>query len=161
MARNALIAVAETAEDVGSGLNKLLDPVADASAEIAALIAQCFSISAALRRLGEAVEDYEYHRRYDGIRRDIVNVRESLVYTFRDVQRLFGVDLGRVGILTGAQYRQLWRDLIEHFRAESNNTLERRLQIYHDCLKGLRCILIEGWVRKAIRARLSLLTPHF
>ena len=144
MARNALLAVAETAEDVGSGLNKLLDPVAESSAEIAASIAQCFLISAALRRLGEAVEEYEYHRRYDRIRRDIVNVRESLIYTFRDVQRLFGVDLGRVAILTGAQYRQLWRDLTEHFRAESNNTLERRLQIYHDCLKGLRCILIEG-----------------
>ena len=144
MAWNALIAVAETAEDVGSGLNKLLDPVADASAEIAALIAQCFSISAALRRLGEAVEEYEYHRRYAGVHRDIVNVRESLFYTFRDVQRLFGADLGRVVIPTGAQYRQLWRDLTEHFRAESNNTLERRLQYYHDCLKGLRCILIEG-----------------
>ncbi len=144
MARNALIAVAETAEDVGAGLNKLLDPVADASAEIAALIAQCFSISAALRRLGEAVEEYEDHRRYDRIYRDIENVRESLVYTFRDVKRLFGVDLGRAAIPTGAQYRQLWRDLTEHFRAESNNTLERRLQKYHDCLRGLRCILIEG-----------------
>ena len=144
MARNALIAVAETAEDVGAGLNKLLDPVADASAEIAALIAHCFAISAALQRLGEAVEDYEYDRRYARIRRDIVNVRESLLYTFRDVQRLFGVYLGRGAILTGAQYRPLWRELTEHFRAESNNTLERRLQIYHDCLKGLRCILIEG-----------------
>ena len=144
MARNALIAVAETAEDVGAGLNKLLDPVADAAAEITALIAQCFLISSALRNLGEAVEDYEYHRRYAGIRHDIVIVRESLVYTFRDVQRLFGADLGRVAIVTGAQYRQLWRDLTEHFRAQSNNTLKRRLQIYHDCLEGLRCILIEG-----------------
>ena len=144
MARNSLVAVAETAEDVGSGLNKLLDPVAESSAEIAASIAQCFLISSALRRLGDAVEEYDYHRDYARIRRDIVNVRESLIYTFRDVQRLFGVDLGRVAILTGTQYRQLWRDLNEHFRAESNNTLERRLMIYHDYLKGLRRVLTEG-----------------
>ena len=144
MARNALVAVAETAEDVGSGLNKLLDPVAESSAEIAASIAQCFLISAALRRLGEAFEEYDHHRDHARIHRDILDVRESLVYTFRDVQRLFGLELGRVAVLTGAQYRQLWRDLTEHFRAESNNTLERRLQIYHDYLKGLRRTLIEG-----------------
>ena len=144
MAHNSLIAVAETAQDVGAGLNKFLDPVADASAEIAALIALCFSISAALRRLDEAIEEYEYHRRYDHIHDDILNVRESLVYTFRDVQRLFGVGLGRIAVLPGAQYRQVWRNLTTHFREESNNTLERRLQIYHDCLKGLTCVLNEG-----------------
>ena len=97
-----------------------------------------------MRRLGDAVEEYDYHRDYARIRRDIVNVRESLIYTFRDVHRLFGADLGRVAILTGVQYRQLWRDLNEHFRAESNNTLERRLLIYHDYLKGLRRALTEG-----------------
>ncbi len=143
MAHNSLIAVAETAQDVGAGLNRFLDPVADASAEIAALIAQCFSISAALRRLDEAVEEYQYHRRYDRIHLDILNVKESLVYTFRDVQRLFG-GLGRIAILPGAQYRQVWREISVHFRAQSNNTLERRLQMYHDCLKGLTCILTDG-----------------
>ena len=144
MAHTALIALAETAEDVGGGLNRLLDHVADASAEVAALIAQCFSISAALRRLAEAVEAYEFHRRYAVVRLEIVNVRESLYDTFRDVKRLFRAGLGRVAILTGAQYRQLWRDLTDHFRAQSGNTLERRLQIYQVCLNGLECILMEG-----------------
>ena len=144
MAHNTLIALAETAEDVGGGLNRLLDPVADASAEIAALIAQCFSVSAALRRLAEAVEAYESYRRYAVVRFEIVNVKESLLYTFRDVKRLFGAGLARVAILTGAQYRQLWRDITDHFRAQSGNTLERRLQIYQDCIKGLEYILIEG-----------------
>ena len=144
MAHTALIALAETAEDVGGGLNKLLDYVADASAEVAALIAQCFSVSAALRRLAEAVEAYEFDRRYAIVRLEIVTVRESLSYTFRDVRRLFGAGLGRVANPTGTQYRQLWRDLIEHFRAQSGNTLERRLRIYQDCLKGLEYILTEG-----------------
>ena len=144
MAQTALIALAELAEDVGGGLNKLLDYVADASAEVAALIAQCFSVSAALRRLAEAVEAYEFHRRYTIVRLEIVTVRESLSYTFSDVRRLFGAGLGRVVNPTGAQYRQLWRDLTEHFRAQSGNTLERRLQIYQDCLKGLEYILLEG-----------------
>ena len=144
MAHNELIALAETAEDVGGGLNRLLDHVGDASAEVAALIAQCFSVSAALRRLAEAVEAYEFHRRYAVVRLEIVNVRESLYHTFRDVRRLFGAGLGRVATLTVAQYRQLWRDLTDHFRAQSGNTLERRLQIYQVCLVGLECILMEG-----------------
>ena len=144
MAHNALIAVAETAQDVAAGLNKFLIPVADASAEIASLIAQCFAISAALRRLHRAVEDCDFDRRYTRIREDVVTVRESLVYTFRDVQRLFGIGLGRATILPGAEYRQVWRDLTAHFKAQSNNTLERRLQIYEGLLKDLTCTLTDG-----------------
>lgn len=85
---HSLVAVAETAQDVGSGLSKFLDPVADASAEIAALIAECFSTSAALRKLDQAIEELEFDRSYARIRGDVAIVKDSLVYTFRDVQRL-------------------------------------------------------------------------
>ena len=141
---HSLIAVAETAQDVGSGFSKFLDPVADASAEIAALIAECFSTSVALRKLGQAIEEFEYDRSYARIRGDVAIVRESIVYTFQDVQRLFGVGLARATILPGAQYRQVWRDLTAHFQEESNNTLERRLKLYQEFIKDLTWILLEG-----------------
>ena len=140
----SLVAVAETAQDVGSGLSKFLDPVADASAEIAALIAECFSTSAALRKLDRAIEEFEFDRSYARIRGDIAIVKDSLLYTFRDVQRLFGVGLARATILPGLEYRQVWRDLTTHFREESNNTLERRLKLYQEFIKELTFILLEG-----------------
>ncbi|KAK3167224.1 hypothetical protein OEA41_010350 [Lepraria neglecta] len=141
---HSLVAVAETAQDVGSGFSKFLDPVADASAEIAALIAECFSTSADLRKLDRAIEEFEFDRSYARIRGDIAIVKDSLVYTFRDVQRLFGVGLGRATILPGLEYRQVWRDLTTHFQEESNNTLERRLKLYQEFIKELTFILLEG-----------------
>ena len=141
---HSLIAVAETAQDVGSGFSKFLHPVADASAEIAALIAVCFSTSAALRNLDEAIEEFEYDRSYRTIRGDVAIVKDSLVYTFQDVQRLFGVGLARATILPGLEYRQVWRNLTAHFEQQSKNTLERRLKYYQEFIKDMTCVLLEG-----------------
>jgi lipopolysaccharide export LptBFGC system permease protein LptF len=144
---HSLIAIAETAVDVGSGFSKFLDPVADASAEIEALIAVCFSTSAALRNLDEAIEEFEHERRYERIeriRRHVAIVQDSIVYTFQDVQRLFGVGLARATILPGLEYRRVWRNLTAHFGQESKNTLERRLEYYQEFIKALTCVLLEG-----------------
>ncbi len=140
----ALIALAETAQDIGSGLNKFLDPVADHSADITAMIAQCFSTSSALRRLDKTIGEFRQHRRYPYIAEDLTTVRSSLHYTFKDVQRLFG-GLGG-GVILGAAYRRVWRELTEHFYEESGNTLGRRLELYQNFLLELMNTLIEGYI---------------
>ena len=140
----ALIAVAETAQDVGSALNRFLDPVADYSAEITALIAQCFHTSSALRMLHDTARDYPYPRRHELIRNDLNDVRSSLNYTFKDVQRIFG-GLGKAATTPGQAYRQVWQDLTDHFRGESGNTLSRRLRYYQRFLDGLTDTLIDGY----------------
>lgn len=138
-----LIAVAETAQDIGSSLSKFLDPVADYSADITTLIAQCFSTSSALRRVDESLGEYpHHHRRYSYVAEDLEAVWRSLTYTVEDVQRIFG-GLGRGG-LSGASYRRVWKELSDHFFDEAGSTLSRRLERYQQFLEELRYTLLYG-----------------
>ncbi len=133
----AIIAVAEKARDVAEALTKFLGPVDDQSAEIMALIGQCYSTSSALRKLDDKIGPFPYHRRYPNISHDLTIVKDSLNYSFDDVHTLFG----RLGTLA---YSDVWEDLCDHFHTESNNTLRRRLEIYCTVLKGLTEALIDG-----------------
>ena len=139
----ALIAVAETAQDVSAALEKFLVPVEDQSAEIAALMAACISTSSALRALDRIIGDFPHHPRYLDISYDLRIVRKSLKYTLDDVQRLFG-GLTRVALLPRGEYIYVWRDLCDYFRAESGNPLQRRMHIYCTLLDGLSDILLDG-----------------
>ncbi|KAL9070372.1 MAG: hypothetical protein Q9161_004930 [Pseudevernia consocians] len=139
----ALIAVAERAQDIAAALEKFLNPVDDQSAEITALMAECLSTSSALRELDRKIGDFPYHRRYPEISGDLTTVKDSLNFTFKDVQRLFG-GLGRVAVVPRAEYGYVWGDLCDYFRAESGNTLRRRLEIYYIVLQGLSYTLTEG-----------------
>ena len=136
----ALIAVAETAQDVSAALGKFLVPVEDQSAEITALMALCLSTSSALRGLDRIIGDFPYHPCYRDISSDLATVRQSLRFTFNDIERLFG-DLA---LLPRGEYIFVWRDLCNYFRAESGNTLGRRMQIYCRLLEGLSDTLVEG-----------------
>lgn len=141
----ALIATAETAQEVASGLNKFLEPVAESSTDITGLISECFAISSTLRELATAVGDVRHNRRYASIAEDVRLVLRSLEYTFDDVHQLFG-GLARTNHLTlSTGYRQVWRDIEIHFQNESRNTLCDRLQYYRRFLQDLICIVLEGW----------------
>ena len=134
----ALLAVAETAEDIGSALHKFLEPVADYAADITALIAQFFHTSSALRSLRDTIANHLDPYRHRLIREDLETVRSSIHYTFKDLQRIFG-GLARLG------HRRVWEDLEDHFFEESRNTLHRRLEYYQDLLQGLSETLREGY----------------
>ena len=138
----ANIAVAETAQDIAAALDRFLAPVEDQSAEITALMAECLSASSALRHLDRTIGPY--HRRYLAISHDLNTVKDSLVFTFDDVKRLFG-RLGRVGAQAPrAEYGDVWDDLCDHFRLESGNSLRRRMEIYCFVLQDLTDILTQG-----------------
>ena len=136
----AIIAVSEDCVDVAEALTKFLTPVNDQSAEIAALIAECYSVSSALRNLDRLIGPFPYHPYYRDISPDLTTVKDSLNYTFDDVHRILG-RLGRVAAEPRAEYVYVWDDLCEYFYHESGNPLRRRLEIYCILLEGLTDIL--------------------
>lgn len=138
-----LIAVAEKAQDISAALDKFLGPLDDQSAEITALMAECLATSSALRALDRKIGDFPYHPHYPEISSDLTTVKDSLNYTFADVKRIIG-GLGRVGVVTRAEYRYVWERLCAFFREESGNPLRRRLEIYYTVLEYLSDILTDG-----------------
>lgn len=140
-----LIAVAEAIKDIGSGLELFLDPVADHSADINDLIGQCLRTSSALHRLDTAIEETHHRTRYPYLIEDLNTVRNSLQYTFNEVQRIIG-GLGRGGVRSRAAYRRVWRELEDFFPEESGNTLCRRFEIYQQFSDELRYTLIQGYI---------------
>ena len=140
---NALVAYAETAQDIAAGLDKFLGPVPDYATEITALISECFAISSALRELSTAIGDSRHNRRYHQISEDIRITLQSLEYTFNDVRSLFG-GLGRgFHIPQSTAYRSVWREITVHFVEESGSSLCRRLETYRRFLLVLVCV-VEG-----------------
>lgn len=141
----ALIATAETAEDVASVFHKFLEPVSESSTQITGLISECFALSSALRELANAIQDPRNRGRYANVADDVQMTVSSVDYTFSDVHRLFG-GLGRSTHLTiSAGYRAVWREMEDHFYNESRNTLCERLEFYKRFLKDLTGVIIEGF----------------
>ena len=138
-----LIAVAEDCIDIAEALRRFLIPVDDESAEITALIAACYSVSSALRKLERTIGPFPHHRYYPDISYNLTTVKDSLNFTFEDVHRILG-RLGRVAVVPRAEFGHVWDDLFEFFYRESGNSLRRRLEIYGNLLEGLTDILIEG-----------------
>ena len=138
-----LIAVAEDCIDIAEALRRFLIPVDDESAEITALIAECYSVSSALRKLERTIGPFPHHRYYPDISYNLTTVKDSLNLTFEHVHRILG-RLGRVAVVPRAEYGYVWDDLCEYFYHESGNSLQRRLEIYGTLLVGLTDILIEG-----------------
>ena len=138
-----LIAVAEDSIDIAEALKRFLIPVDDESAEIQALIAECYLVSSALRKLERTIGPFPHHRFYLDISFDLRTVKDSLNFTFENVHRILG-RLGRVAGLPRADYAYVWDDLCEYFLRESGNPLRRRMEIYGTLLEGLTDILIEG-----------------
>ena len=138
----ALVASAETAQDIASVFHKFLDPVSEQSTEITGLISQCFAISSALRELSEVIADVGLPA---DVREDLQTLLRSLEYTFKDVHRLFG-GVGRTThISPSAGYRHVWREIETHFHDESRNTLQVRLKFYCKFLDDMIIFIDEGW----------------
>ena len=140
----ALIAVAESAQDIATGFNKFLEPLPEISTEITALISACYAISSALRELNTAKEDARYNRDYEFIYNDVAVVRETLDYTFKDVTQLFG-GLGRpTHISRRTAFYQVWREIDDFFYQESNASLCERLEASRLFLIELTSVLVDG-----------------
>ncbi|KAL8993660.1 MAG: hypothetical protein Q9169_006185, partial [Polycauliona sp. 2 TL-2023] len=158
----ALIAVAESAQDIASGFNKFLDPLPEISTEITALISECYAISSALRELNTAKDDPRYYQDFEFIYNDVAVVRETLDYTFKDVTRLFG-GLGRpTHISRRTAFHQVWREIDDFFYQESHASLVKRLEASRLFLTELTCVLMDGrpsdeYLFRELRDRVELL----
>lgn len=140
-----LVATAETAQDVASGLNKFLIPVAESSSEITRLISECFAISSLLRDIAAAIRDPWQSSDYSSISKDLRMAVGSIEYTFDDVHRF----CGRIVRTSSSAYRDVWRCIEIHFLEESRNSLIVRLEYYTGFLKDLLLILEHGLARLA------------
>lgn len=139
-----LVATAETAQDVASGLNKFLIPVAESSSEITGLISECFAISSLLRDIA-AIRDSRQSNNYSNISDDLCVAVTSIEYTFDDVHRF----CGRIVRTSSSAYRDVWRRIESHFLGESRNSLLTRLAYYKRFLEDLLLILEDGLARLA------------
>ncbi|KAI4095456.1 MAG: hypothetical protein LQ339_007236 [Xanthoria mediterranea] len=140
----ALIALAESAQDIATGFNRFLDPLPESSTEITALISECFAISSALRLLDTAKEDPRYYLDYEYIYNDVAVVRDTLDYTFTDVTRLFGGLDRPFHISRRTAFRQVWQEIDDFFYQESNASLCRRLEDSRIYLTELGYLLMDG-----------------
>lgn len=140
----ALIALAESAQDIATGFNRFLDPLPENSTEITALISECFAISSALRLLDTAKEDPRYYLDYEYIYNDVAVVRDTLDYTFTDVTRLFGGLDRPFHISRRTAFRQVWQEIDDFFYQESHASLCRRLEDSRIYLTELGYLLMDG-----------------
>ena len=137
--KKTLIGLAETAQDIAAALGKFQEPIDDQLDEITARATECHSTSSTLRELSQRIQKYGSPT----ILSDLETVRKSLDITFSDVQGLLQ-SLDRVSAVPSAEYVFVWRDLCTHFRTESGNSLQRRLEIYGIVLQQLSNRLPEG-----------------
>ena len=137
----SLVAEAEKAQDIGAGFSKFLDALPDQATEVTALISELYAISSALRDLDTTVQSREYGANVGLIKEDLELVTLSLAYTLKDVFDLFGdIDTG-TDLPTIGAYRQTWKDICLHFKAERRGTLCIRLEKYRRFILELGCIM--------------------
>lgn len=141
---DALFEIADTAQDAGAAISRLSYYVAEAKAEMTALIAGCFSTSSALIKLAAAVGESPNLEGQSAVAAgDFIVVEVSLILTFSDMKRLVG-GFRRSRLTTAVSYRQIWVELMVHFQRQSDKTLARRLKLYQQFVEGLESILING-----------------
>ena len=139
-----LIAKAEDAQDLAAAFNKFLGHVPNAATEITGLISELYAISSGARELHTASQDPRYLNRQELIEEDKRLVLQSIEQTFADIQREFG-NIDRSIYQTPREaYRGVWKDIIEHFREESEDHLIRRLENYRLFLLEL-ALIVHGY----------------
>ena len=154
-APDALLAVAEAAQDVAAGLHKFLSPVSDSGVEITALISKCFAVSSSLRSLAVAVQDSRRLSLFNRVSGEVEDVAKSLDHTFKDLHQIVGEgfeDARKARLPMSAAYRKVWRNINDHFQRESGNQLVRRLDYCRLLLNDLCDILQDGYFPLRLRS---------
>jgi hypothetical protein len=126
----SLLADAEDAQDIGAAFSKFLDALPDQAVDVTSLIAELYSISAALRELDGTIHSRQYGHRSTIIKDDLELVCASLSYTLKDAFDILG-EIRAIGDApTVGAYRKTWKDLCYHFQRESRGSLRMRLERY-------------------------------
>ena len=141
----ALIAVAESAQDMAAAFHKFLDPVPESAAEINGLLSELYAISSALRDLNTAIAVSLHNPRYSLISDHVRDSIKSLRYTIDDVRRLIAGLRRPIYLSDSAAYRGVWREISLYFQNESSTSLCLRLEFYRRFFHSLLRIL-EGSV---------------
>jgi hypothetical protein len=125
-----LLALARTAEEVGSRLHNFAGYVEDCSADITGVISELYGTSTSLRTLCDVLRDPRFYVGHQQAEFDIRLGYESLTVTLNDLRNMFE----RLSITrrpTNASYRRVWREICSKFRDEDGGPLVVRLELYH------------------------------
>ena len=141
----ALLANAETAQEIAPALVRFQNHVPEAATEISALVSELYAISAALFQLKTALGEPRNARYRNLVDEDKRVVLRSLEYTFKDIHRLLRALDSRSYRTTREAYRDVWIEIDDYFRAESNNSLLTRLG-YYKCFVDDLTPIVQGYV---------------
>ena len=144
----ALIANAETAQELAPALLEFQAHVPEAATEITALASELYAISAALLELKTALGEPRNYRNKNLVDEDKYVVLRSLEYTFKDTQDFLRGLHSRAYRSVHHAYTDVWTQLDTFFQNQSNNTLLGRLGYYKDFIDDLTPI-VQGYVCRA------------
>ena len=141
----ALIANAETAQELAPALLEFQAHVPEAATEITALASDLYAISAALLELKTALSEPRNYRNKNLVDEDKYVVLRSLEYTFKDTQHYLRGLKSRAYRSARHAYTDVWIQIDAYFRSESHNSLLTRLGYYKHFIDDLTPI-VEGYV---------------
>ena len=154
----ALIANAETAQELAPALLEFQAHVPEAATEITALASELYAISAALLELKTASSEPRNYRNKNLVDEDKYVVLRSLEYTFKDIQDFLRGLQSRAYRSVRHAYTDVWIQLDTFFRDQSNNSLLGRLGYYKRFIDDLTPI-VEGYVCRA--TTFCFINSHF
>lgn len=125
-----LVRLAETAEDVASGLHIFRDSLPKNATRITAVISELFALSTALRELGEAQANPRHQPSFYRIENDVRLVLPSLQFTLDDAFAMFGRARSR-------SQQMVWDDLEHRMDVDERVGFLERLGWYRTFLEGL------------------------
>ena len=137
----ALGANAETAQEIAPALLRFQSHVPEAATEISALVSELYAISAALFELKTASSEPRNYRNRNLIDEDKYVVLRSLEYTFKDINHFLRGLESRTYRSDREAYKDVWLQIDDYFRNESNNSLLARLGYYKLFIEDLTPIV--------------------
>ena len=139
----ALVANADTAQELAPALLRFQSHVPEVATELAALASELYGISSALLELRTACIDPRNVLDRLSIEDEKRIVLRSLEYTFRDLDRFIRKTEDSSYRTDREAFTDVWAQIESYFRRESNNSLLVRLRYYKDFIDHLIPI-VEG-----------------
>lgn len=148
-ASHTLSQLSTRAQSVGASFHAFTPYCPGAGAEIMEVIAHCFTVSGECHKLEDKLVDggAVARRNWETFHREIKKTLYSVDYTFHDVHTILGdglLDAQDEGLSKNQVYWRIWQDINGAVRAESGNTLARRLRHYVGMLQELVNLIKEG-----------------
>jgi len=138
-----LARLAESTEEVASGLHNFRDVLPRHATQITASLSELFAISSALRGVDQAQNNRDYAPSFYRIKEDVGILIPSLERTLTDVMDMFARSSHR-------PFHTVWEDLRYHMEQEEGLGLHERLSCYRNFLQA-QLEIVRGFQPRSVR----------